>query len=44
MLKKIGLEGVDWIHVAHDRYWVLVIMVMNLLVPYKAGHFLISFS
>jgi hypothetical protein len=34
-LRKIGLEGVDWIHVAQDRkLWLaLVNTVMNLRVP-----------
>jgi hypothetical protein len=31
-LKETGLEGVDWIHLAHDRdkWQALVNMVMNL--------------
>jgi hypothetical protein len=39
-LPEIGLEGVDWIHLAQDRdlWWVLVNSVMNLRVPYKAGN------
>jgi hypothetical protein len=34
-LKKIGFEGVDWIHLVLDRDWwqTLVNMVMNLQVP-----------
>jgi hypothetical protein len=34
-LRVIGLEGVDWIHLAEDRdqLQALVNMVMNLLVP-----------
>jgi hypothetical protein len=34
-LGEIGLEGVDWIHVAHDRdhFQALLNMVMNLQVP-----------
>jgi hypothetical protein len=34
-LRKIGWEGVDWIHLAQDRdQWrVVVDMVMNLRVP-----------
>jgi hypothetical protein len=34
-LREIGLEGVDWIHLAQDRdQWrVLVNTVMNLRVP-----------
>jgi hypothetical protein len=49
-LMEIGLEGVDWIHLAQNREWwqALVNIVMNLQVPYKVGNFLtertISFS
>jgi hypothetical protein len=34
-LREIGLEGVDWTHLAQDRdQWrVLVNMVMNLMIP-----------
>jgi hypothetical protein len=34
-LREIGLDGMDWIYMAHDRdQWrALVNMVMNLLVP-----------
>jgi hypothetical protein len=34
-LRKIGLEGVDCIHLAQDRdwWWAVVSMVMNLQVP-----------
>jgi hypothetical protein len=34
-LKEIGLEGVDWIHIAQDRDWWRdpVNMVMNLWFP-----------
>jgi hypothetical protein len=34
-LREIGLEGVDWIHLAQVRYqwWDLVNTVMNLRVP-----------
>jgi hypothetical protein len=34
-LREIGLEGVDWIHLAQDRdqWQALVNTVMNLLVP-----------
>jgi hypothetical protein len=34
-LKEIGLQGVDWIHLAQDRdqWWSLVNTVMNLQVP-----------
>jgi hypothetical protein len=34
-LSKIGLEDVDWIHLAQSRDWwqILVNMVMNLWVP-----------
>jgi hypothetical protein len=43
-LKKIGWEGVDWIHLGQDRYqWRdLVNTVMNLPVPPKEGNFLTS--
>jgi hypothetical protein len=37
-LREVGLEGVDWIHLTHDRtrwQW-LVNNVMNLLVQQKA--------
>jgi hypothetical protein len=39
-LGEIGLEVVDWIHLAQDRDWwqALVNMIMNLLVPQKAGN------
>jgi hypothetical protein len=34
-LKKIGWEGVDWIHLAQDgdRWWAVVNMVMNFRIP-----------
>jgi hypothetical protein len=34
-LRKMGLEGVDCIHLAQDRdcWWAIVNMVMNLLFP-----------
>jgi hypothetical protein len=34
-LRKIGQEGVDWMHVAHDRdkWRALANTVINLLVP-----------
>jgi hypothetical protein len=34
-LKEIGLENVDWIHVAQDRdqWWAVVNTVMNLQIP-----------
>jgi len=43
-LRKTGWEGVDRIHLAHDRdqWWVLVNMVMNLWVTWKAQNFLTS--
>jgi len=30
-LRKTGWEGVDWIHLAHDRdqWWALVNTIMN---------------
>jgi hypothetical protein len=43
-LKEIGLNDVNWIHVAQDRgQWrALVNTVMNLRVPQKTGNFLAS--
>jgi hypothetical protein len=43
-LKETGYDGLDWIHLAQDRFqWrALVNTVMNLGVPYKAGNFLTS--
>jgi hypothetical protein len=43
-LTEIGLEGVDWIHLAQDRdQWrTLVNMIMNLMVLQKPGNFLTS--
>jgi hypothetical protein len=40
--RKIGWEDVDWMHLAQhrDERRALVITIMNLLVPYKAGNFL----
>jgi hypothetical protein len=40
-LLEIGLNVVDWIGLAQDRYrWrALVISVMNLRVPKNAGHY-----
>jgi hypothetical protein len=34
-LREIGLEGVDWIHLAQDKYqwWATVSVVMNLQDP-----------
>jgi hypothetical protein len=34
-LREIGLEGVDWMHLAYDmdQLWALVNVVMNLQVP-----------
>jgi hypothetical protein len=39
-LKETGCMGVDWIHLAQDRYqcWALVNTGMNLWDPYKAGN------
>jgi hypothetical protein len=38
-LREIGIEGVDWIELAHDRdQWrTCVNVVMNLLVPWGGG-------
>jgi hypothetical protein len=43
-LKEIGCDGVDWIHLVHDRvHWRdLVKTEMNFLVQLKAGYFLTS--
>jgi hypothetical protein len=43
-LKKIALEGVDWVHLALEReqWWFLVNTVMNLRVLQKTGNFLTS--
>jgi hypothetical protein len=34
-LRRIGLEDVDWIHLAQDRYWrrAVVNTVMNVQIP-----------
>jgi hypothetical protein len=34
-LREIGLEGVDWMHLAQDRdqWWAVVNTVMNLQFP-----------
>jgi hypothetical protein len=42
--REIGLERVDWIHLAQDRdrWRGLVHMVLNPRVPQKAGNFLAS--
>jgi len=34
-LKEIKWEGVDWVHLAHDRaqWWAVLNTVMNLRVP-----------
>jgi hypothetical protein len=39
-----GYESVDWVRVAQDsdQYQVLINMMVNLGVPYKACHFLAS--
>jgi len=43
-VKETGSEGVDWIHLAHDRdQWRdLVNTVMNIRVSWNAGNFLTS--
>jgi hypothetical protein len=50
-LREIGWEGVEWVHLAHDRdQWrTLMDTAINLRVPWKTEHFLkfwmtISFS
>jgi hypothetical protein len=44
MLKKLGREDVDWIHLAQDReQWLAAVnTVMNLRVPHKTANFLTS--
>jgi hypothetical protein len=39
-LREKVLEGVDWIHLAHDRdrWRALKNTVMNLSIPYKTGN------
>jgi hypothetical protein len=41
---KLGLEGVEWIHLAQDvhQWRAPVNMVMRFLIPYNAGSFLHS--
>jgi hypothetical protein len=43
-LRERGLEGVDWIHLAHDRdQWrALFNTTMNVRVPLKEGNYLTS--
>jgi hypothetical protein len=43
-LRKIELDGMDWIDLAEDRdrWWALVNTIMNLWVPQYAGKFLSS--
>jgi hypothetical protein len=43
-LREIGLECVDWIHLAQDRdqFQALVNTVMNIQAPLKTGNFLTS--
>jgi hypothetical protein len=43
-LREVGLEVVDWIHLAQDRdqLWTPVNVVMKLWVPQKLENFLIS--
>ena len=38
----MGLEGMDWIHLAQDKYkWDFVSTVTNLLLAQNAGNFMI---
>jgi hypothetical protein len=41
-LKEIGLQSVDWTHLAQvrDQWWALVNVVMNFLFPYNVGNLL----
>jgi hypothetical protein len=43
-LQEVGFRVMDWIELAQDRdrWWALVIAVMNLRVPYNAGTFFTS--
>ena len=43
-LQEVGWRGIDRIDLTQDRerWWTLVNMLMNLLVPYSAGNFLTS--
>jgi hypothetical protein len=39
---KMGLEGMDWIHQAQDKYkWVFVSRTTKLLLGQNAGNFMI---
>jgi hypothetical protein len=38
---KMGLQGMDWIHMAHDKYtWVFVSTATNLLLAQNEGNFM----
>jgi hypothetical protein len=41
MIKEVGLEVIDWIHLAQerDKWWPLVKIVMHPLVPWKCRKF-----
>jgi len=41
MIKEVGLELMDWIHLAQerDKWWALVKIVMHPLVPWKCREF-----
>jgi hypothetical protein len=43
-LQEVGCEGMDWIKLAkyRDRWWALLIAVMNHWVQLKVGSFLTS--
>jgi hypothetical protein len=43
-LREMGLESVEWIHLAQDMNWwrALLNTAMGLRVPQKAGNFLSS--
>jgi hypothetical protein len=42
--REMGLEDVDWIHLAQDKeeWWELANMVMNLRVPYNAENIFVE--
>jgi hypothetical protein len=43
-LKEVGMEGMNWIALAQDRYsrWAVVNAVMNVWVPLNARNFMAS--
>jgi hypothetical protein len=43
-LQEVGVGGMGWIDLAEDRdrWWALLIALVNLWVPYNTGNFLTS--